>query len=70
MSSQIISVDAHEVDAGDLIVGRMSHGPVERVVHKAGWWYYMDSKGLIISTGSLASRVQVARERRDLLDPT
>lgn len=68
MGSQIISVDAHEVDAGDLIVGRMSHGPVERVVHKAGWWYYLDRQGLIISTGSLASRVQVARERREWPD--
>lgn len=68
MGTQIISVDAHEVEADDLIVGRMSAGPVAKVAHHEGTWFYMGHDGLTIATSLLGGRVQVARESRNLLD--
>ena len=68
MGTQIITVDADEVEADDLIVGRMSQGPVAKVMHQEGTWFYMDHAGLTIATALLGARVQVARESRNLLD--
>lgn len=66
MTTQIISVDAHEVDAGDTILGVIkAANPVERVTYRDGVWSYMNHAGLVISTASLADRVRVARERRE-----
>lgn len=60
MSMEVLTLDPHEVEFGDGLVGAINC-PVASIVYHDGLWHYRDQYGNLIVSRSFAGRVQVIR---------
>ena len=61
LGAELLTVDAHEVERGDRLVGLNT--PVDHVLFHGGdgRWLYIDHRGTIMAARRMGARVQVLR---------